>query len=285
MTDTAPSPEIAARLARAKQRSVMICTPVARNPVYQYTASLASTLLFLSEQGIRCTFQFVVGSSVISKARNELCAEFLNSDFTDLLFIDDDMEWSPNAVMRVLASDKPLIGGVGRQRIQKPNSDPAVWCWRPRADGAGGLFQDEMGAIEALGFGAAFMLINRGVLHAMATAHPDWKRPGPKDWPQAKRDNYFEFFRQNHEGAEGEMSEDYVFCDRWRAMGNSVWVDPTIVLGHVGSWNYQGSIEEAVLVPAANSEHAPSANSTNHALEQARPREPSANSAHCEAAA
>jgi hypothetical protein len=45
----------------------MICTPVARNPVWEYTAALASTLLFLQEQGIRVTFQFVVGSSVSTR--------------------------------------------------------------------------------------------------------------------------------------------------------------------------------------------------------------------------
>lgn len=242
------------RLERARQRSVMICTPVARNPVYQYTAALASTLLFLSALGIRVTFQFVVGGSVIHKARNELCAHFLMSDCTDLLFIDDDMEWSPNSILRVLGSDKPLIGGVGRMRVQKPNSDPAVWCWRPLHDAAGHLVQDEMGAVEVKGFGAAFMLINRRVLHDMATAHPEWKRAGAADWPQAMRDYYYEFFRTGEEGSDIEFGEDYVFCNRWRAMGNSVWVDPTIRLGHIGSWNYQGSIEEAILIPAATEE-------------------------------
>lgn len=244
--------EIAARVDRIRQRSVMICTPVARNPVWQYTAALASTLLFLQEQGVRVSFQFVVGSSVICKARNELCAHFLKSDFTDLLFIDDDMQWSPGAVLRLLGSDKPLIGGVGRMRVQKPNSDPAVWCWRPRRGEDGALVQDEMGAVEALGFGAAFMLINRGVLIKMADAHPEWKRPGPSDWPEDLRAHYFEFFRQNEEGSEAEMSEDYVFCNRWRAQGGSVWVDPTIRLGHVGAWNFEGCIEETL--EAAESE-------------------------------
>lgn len=234
----------------------MICTPIARNPAWQYTASLAATLLFLSEQGVRCTYQFVVGSSVISKARNELCAHFLMSDCTDLLFIDDDMQWSPNAVLRLLASDKPLIGGVGRMRVQKPNSDPAVWCWRPIHDADGQLRQDDMGAIEARGFGAAFMLINRRVLNDLSAAHPEWKRPGAHDWPAGLREHYFEFFRQNHEGEEGETSEDYVFCDRWRRLGQGVWVDPTIQLGHVGSWTYQGSLEDAVLVAAEPAEKA-----------------------------
>jgi hypothetical protein len=64
------------------------------------------------------------------------------------------------------------------------------------------------------------------------------------------RDHYYQFFRQDHEGRETEASEDYVFCDRWRDHGGKIFVDPTIKLGHVGSWNYQGSLEEAVLVPA-----------------------------------
>ena len=225
----------------------MICTPVARNAVWQYTAALASTLLFLQEIGIRVTFQFVVGSSVVSKARNELCAQFLASDFTDLLFIDDDMEWSPNGVLRLLGSDKPLIGGVGRMRVQKPNSDPNVWCWRPLHNERGELRQDDMGAIEAKGFGAAFMLINRRVFADMIEAHPEWKRSGADDWSPELRAHYFEFFRQNHEGQHGETSEDYVFCDRWRTLGNSVWVDPTIRLGHVGSWNFSGAVEETLV--------------------------------------
>lgn len=249
MTDimTAPAdldPVVRERLERARARSVMIATPIARNPCWQYTASLASTLLFLRDHGIRCTFQFCVGSSVVHRARNELVAHFLLSDFTDLLFVDDDMQWSPNAVLRLLGSDKPLIGGVGRMRVQRPNSDPAVWCWRPLIGPDGALTTDDMGAVEALGLGAAFMLINRRVFNDMVEAHPDWKRPGAKDWPADLRAHYFEFFRQNHEGEAAETGEDYVFCDRWRRLGNSVWVDPTIELGHVGSWNHVGRLAE-----------------------------------------
>lgn len=239
---------IAERLARARQRSVMICTPVARNPVWEYTASLASTLLFLQEQGVRVTFQMVVGSSVVHRARNELVAHFLASDFTDLLFIDDDMQWGPNDVLRLLASDKALIGGVGRMRCQKPNSDPAVWCWRPLRDEAGDLTQDPMGAIEVRGFGAAFMLINRRVFADMVKAHGDWKRDGASDWPPELRAFYFEFFTQSERDEFGELSEDYGFCHRWRQLGGQVWADPTIRLGHVGSFNFAGSVEE-LLIP------------------------------------
>jgi hypothetical protein len=240
---------ITERLARARERSVMICTPVARNPVWEYTASLASTLLFLQEQGVRVTFQMVVGSSVVHRARNELVAHFLASDFTDLLFIDDDMQWGPNDVLRLLGSDKPLVGGVGRMRCQKPNSDPAVWCWRPLRAENGDLSQDAMGAVEVRGFGAAFMLINRTVFNRMVAAHGDaWKRDGAPDWSAELRAYYFEFFTQSERDEFGELSEDYGFCHRWRQLGGQVWADPTIRLGHVGSFNFAGSVEE-LLIP------------------------------------
>jgi hypothetical protein len=244
-------PVITERLERARQRSVMICTPIARNPVWEYTASLASTLLFLAEREIRVTFQFVVGSSVVHKARNELAAHFLASDFTDLLFVDDDMQWSPNDVLRLLGSDKPLIGGVGRMRCQKPNSDPSVWCWRPLRDGGGELIQDNMGAVEVRGFGAAFMLINRRVFADLVEAHPDWKRDGAADWPADLRAHYFEFFTQSERDEIGELSEDYGFCHRWRRQGGRVWADPTIRLGHVGAFNYAGAVEELLVAREA----------------------------------
>jgi len=87
------------------------------------------------------------------------------------------------------------------------------------------------------------MLINRSVFRDLATAHADWKRPGPKDWPQAQRDNYFEFFAQEASES-GEMSEDLVFCKRWRELGGDVWVDPEVRLGHVGAFTYAGAVAE-----------------------------------------
>lgn len=233
------------RMERARSRSVLILTPVARDPVVEYTASLASTLLALPELGIKVSFQFVIGGSVVEASRNELLAYFLASDFTDALFIDDDMQWSPNDVIRLLASDKPVIAGVGRKRCPEPNSDPRVWCWRPT--GPDGLTQDDMGAIEVAGVGAAFLLINRGILVDMLNAHPEWGMRSPADWPEKIKPYHYEMFRQETRNGQ-RISEDYVFCNRVREHGGKVWIDPSITLGHVGKFNFRGSVQE-VLTP------------------------------------
>src|SRR5579871_1660104 len=121
-------PVALARLERARSRSVMICTPVARAPCLEYTLAFAETAVHLLQTGIRHASQFVVGSSNLPRARNELVARFLASGCDDLIFVDDDMGWKPEAIVRLLASDKEVLGGVGRKRVDKPNTDPNVWC-------------------------------------------------------------------------------------------------------------------------------------------------------------
>ncbi len=48
------------------------------------------------------------------------------------------------------------------------------------------------------------------------------------------------------------MGEDYLFCDRARAIGYEVWIDPTIKLGHMGVQEYEGDFGRDVLYPMVN---------------------------------
>lgn len=231
-----------ARIARAKSRSVMIATPVARTPCYQYTISLVDTVLLLDRLGIGHALQMVVGSSNLPRARNELCARFLASGCTDLLFIDDDMEWRANDVLRLLASDKPIAGAVGRKRVDKPNSDPAVWCGEPRLGEGNAIEQDDMGFVRFKKVGTGFLMISRDAFEEIIAAHPDWKGRGNDGMTDAIRQNYYRFFKFADD--EFETGEDFTFCEAWRALGGQIWVDPEAVLGHVGEKNYSGSISE-----------------------------------------
>lgn len=236
------------RLARARSRSVFIATPIARHPVRQYAVSLARTFAHLLHVGIPGYVQTVVGSSNLPRARNELVAAFLASDYTDLLFIDDDMGWEPNDVVRLLASDKPLIGGVGSKKALMPDTDPAKWCIR--TDPGKPFVQDEFGAVEVAGIGTGFLKIERGVFEALALEHPDWKRYGFPRMSPEQRHWYYNFFRFG-DGID-EMGEDYLFCQEWARIGGSCWADPTIRLVHVGETEFGGDVA-AMLQPEASS--------------------------------
>jgi hypothetical protein len=235
------SPEAvqAERLARARSRSVFIATPIARQPARQYTFSLAKTLVHLAQLSIRCWMQQVVGNSNLPRARNELVASFLASDYTDLLFIDDDMGWQANDVVRLLASPRAVIGGIGCKKVMCADTDPQKWCLRTLG---GQIRQDDMGAIEVEAVGTGFLKIERSVFERMQLIHPEWKRRGWPNMPAPTREQYYEFFRFSHEGEE-EFGEDIGFCREYRSMGGTIWIDPTIKLIHVGEHEYTGNLE------------------------------------------
>ena len=227
-------------LDRARSRRLMIATPVYRDTAWQYTKSLVNTCVMLERLGIEHRCHFVIGNSNLPRARNELAAEFLASDCTDLLFVDSDMGWDGASVVRLLASDKPLIGGVGRKRVDKPNSDPAVWCARFIPESVNALNQDAMGAIEVAGVGTGFMKIARDVFVTMVATHPQWKRPALNSMSEDVGRHYYRFFAFADD--EHGTGEDFLFCQHWRNLGGTVWIDPEITLSHVGAHDYSGSI-------------------------------------------
>jgi hypothetical protein len=74
------SPEEQARLDRLKSRTVMICTPIARAPVWQYTVALAETCVLLQGLGVQFDYNSFVGISNLPRARNMLAARFLRAE-------------------------------------------------------------------------------------------------------------------------------------------------------------------------------------------------------------
>lgn len=224
----------------------MIGIPTARAPVLEFTTAFADTLVKLTQLGMSYATYFLIGSSNLPAARNKIVAKFLTSNCTDLFFIDDDMGWHPDAFMRLLGSEQKIIAGVGRKKGDKPNNDPEVWCLNRMADEKMHIPpQDEMGAVQVFAVGTAFMRIERSVFEMMIAAHPQWKREGPYDMAADVKANYYQFFRFDDDQL--EMGEDFLFCKRWRELGGTIWVDPEIILSHVGSKAWTGSLAETML--------------------------------------
>lgn len=64
----------------------------------------------MQQYGIECRFSFIFNESLITRARNYLCDEFLRSGMTHLLFLDADIHFDPRDVIAMLAMDKDVIG-------------------------------------------------------------------------------------------------------------------------------------------------------------------------------
>jgi hypothetical protein len=78
-----------------------------------YVSSLMELQIALSNNGISFSMEFLFNESLITRARNLLTYNFLNSKpSTHLLFIDSDIKFSANDVLSMLLADKDVICGV-----------------------------------------------------------------------------------------------------------------------------------------------------------------------------
>jgi len=217
-------------------------------PAYDFKVSLklAISLARFAQDALRhgVTLQIgsICGCSVVSRARNLLAQDMLESECDYLLFIDSDINFEPEDVFRLMvwAEDpkKGIIAGVPRTR-----SENMVYIADLDYDGNQELTMNGRGLVRATRVATAFMLIRREVFVTMTEVHPEWKYYDSR----SKRMLPCLFDFQLTE--EGYMGEDYLFCDRARELGFEVWVDPSIELGHMGVQEYKGNFGRDVLYP------------------------------------
>jgi hypothetical protein len=89
------------------------------------------------------------------------------------------------------------------------------------------------------------MMVQRKVFETLQAKHPEWLYDEPKSEGNTAIHSFFDF--QSTPG--GYIGEDFTFCDRARAEGFEVWIDPTIKLGHMGVTEYMGDFGNEVLYP------------------------------------
>jgi hypothetical protein len=217
-------------------------------PAYDFKVSLklAISLAQFAQQaqqhGVSIQIGSICGCSVVSRARNLLAQDMLDSDCTDLMFIDSDINFEAADLFRLMAwtSDpkKGIVAGVPRTR-----STTKTYIGTLDRDEDGQLTMNGMGLVRAKRVATAFMMVRRDVFETLNEAHPEWRYYDERS--ERTVPCMFDFMLTE----EGYIGEDYLFCDRARAHGFDIWVDPTIKLGHMGVQEYEGEFGKDVLYP------------------------------------
>lgn len=216
-------------------KRLFIATPaIDGNLVSQYVVSLSKSIRRLLEHGIHYEYYVLDKCSVLHHARNRMVSKFLRSDCTHMLFIDADMGWPDYLPLEFLAHDKDVIAAVGCTK-----EEPPKFCLK--VDPETFLFDKERGLVRVRSVGTGFMMISRRCIETMAEANKahayrDAQSPGEMI-PQV-----FWFDVIDNE----IVGEDFTFCNRWRALGGEVWIDPAVTMSHVGTKEYSGNYAEAV---------------------------------------
>jgi hypothetical protein len=196
--------------------NVLIATP-GRSVDMTYLKSLLNTLEVLNKENI--TYKFISQySSQVAAAREGTA---MNDNFLDItnnkpllgqatydvmLWIDSDIEWTPEDFLKLYRSDKDITSGVYV-------SDQGVLMYTP-SDRAH-LNQTDHIEITHAGFG--FIAIKQGVFEAL-----------PRPWFQTQ------YTKTTIEDKEYLIpyGEDYSFCSKARKHGFKIFLDPAVRVVH-----------------------------------------------------
>ncbi|WP_174301100.1 hypothetical protein [Caulobacter sp. S45] len=234
---------------------LVIGTPCYGGLVSQrYMQSVCALLLDGSRSGVTVTVEMIGYDSLVTRARNSLVAKFLDTpSATHLLFVDADIGFTAEAVVRMLAFDQEVVAGMYPLKVV--HYDAAVFERMQAGESLESAQTRYVGTLEGPderqtidGFstgvfaGCGFMLISRGAFDKLIAAYPDTRyvashnRMAPSLSP-----NQFALFDCLIDPETREyLSEDYAFCQRWRAIGGRIWLDTRSRLGHIGPREFVG---------------------------------------------
>ena len=227
--------------------------------------------------GIETRFSFLFNESLITRARNYLVDEFIRSEFTHLLFIDSDILFDPNDVMALLALDKDIIGAPypkksinwrsvwngAKRLINDKNFDESKF--NPgELEGLTGeyVFNPVPGTksfnvqepLEVMEIGTGFMMVKRAVFNKFKEEYPHLNYK-PDHLGQANFDGsryihaYFDTVIDPD--SHRYLSEDYMFCQYFRAIGGKIWLCPWMKTTHVGTYGFAGDMPKIAAITGA----------------------------------
>lgn len=195
---------------------------------------LLQTVQDIQAQGWGVQLKFTVGNGLIHHARDRFVADFLTTDCTDLVMIDDDVVWEDGAVNRLIAHDCDFVGGI------YPKKETPIRFPVKRLEGEE-LREDGLLRVRMLPGG--FMRFTRRCLAEMTAFYSELSY---KDDAVPGGRNCALFLPELRKlGDDRELwGEDFIFCERWRDMGGEVFADTLLRFKHIGRASYEACYYE-----------------------------------------
>lgn len=279
-TNLEPTDDVMYRLLDAKieipvgllrQKHIFIATPCYGGQIGEpYFRSMMRLAILCNKFEIKYTISTLANESLITRGRNTLVSFFMeNKDATHLFFIDADIEFQPEDLLRQVAYDKPIVVGaypkkaINWQSIMSAARNPELEETPETIEGHSSNYvvnfdflKDENGnrtpqvqivdnLVRLKDAGTGFMCIKKEVIQKMMDAHPELKYVNDIN-VDAKFEPYMYALFDTMIDPESRryLSEDYMFCRLWQQMGGEVYLDPRTALNHVGHYTFRGNIRK-----------------------------------------
>lgn len=245
----------------ATRPTIFIATPMYGGQCCgEYALALIRLCSRLRDAEIDHHLSFTYNESLITRGRNFLVHRFLEiAPATHLMFIDADIRFAADDVLRMLAADVDILCGIyPKKTIDWHAIREAVLRGVPVAElpwhtglGVGTpIIHDDTGTfqpIEVRSCGTGFMLIKRNVFETLAEKVPVYRNTdcqthesiginvADRDfWDDRRIREYFDTSIENGH----LLAEDFNFCRLARENGIKVHAAPWVKLAHIGTYTF-----------------------------------------------
>ena len=199
---------------------IAICVPTRGMNYSGFTYDLGQLIgystMTLVNEGVADIGLVFGDNSYIHRNRNDLAQHVVEKGYTHALFLDDDMKFPKDTLLRLLKHRLPIVG-VNYPTRRIPFTPTAI-----KRSGLNGEEPERLGftdepleEVDALGFGV--VLIEASVFTSMP-------------WP------WFESYREE----DNWIGEDFDFCRKAKSVGYRVMVDQELSreVAHIGTFEF-----------------------------------------------
>ncbi len=210
--------------------------------------SLVSSFHLLKEAGIEYDLFILSNCTYLPVARNTLVSMFMDTEATDLFFIDADVGFDPLGVMGLLKRDEELVAGIYPLKKDTVNFPVQIKLEDGVPIGKANGDDQQNYLIEADFLPTGFMRIKRSVIEKMYAAYPELKYEGSHiAVSETEKASGYDLFNMGVLDGKRWTTEDYAFCHRWRKIGGQCWVYPNLEFEHVGKKSFKGNYHEFLM--------------------------------------
>jgi hypothetical protein len=228
-----------------------------------YTQALLSFQQKCLAKGVLVSFS-LLKSSLVTQGRN-LCVnafmeECRNHKYSHMLFIDSDIEFSFETIMKLVAADKDIIAAPYplktldwdkiASRIKTRNIEDGEtmskhgFTWPIKLEGTNQISITK-GVAEVSHAPTGCMLIKREVFEKMIKELPELKinQPTIVNGKMVEKEFMYNFFDCYHEPETKKYyGEDFGFCKRWSEIGGKCHILVDEYITHIGEYQYRGRL-------------------------------------------
>ena len=247
----------------SKLPSIFVATPVHSECSIHYTQALLAFQQKCMFNGILVSFT-LLKSSLVTQGRN-LCVntfmeESIKHPYSHMLFIDSDIEFSFETIMKLIAADKDIVAApyplkdldwekiakrIKHKNITDGNTmSKQGFTWPLKLEG-----KNEVtvigGVAEVTHAPTGCMLIKKQVFEKMIQELPELKinQPTVINGKMVEKEFMYNFFDCYHEPETKKYyGEDFGFCKRWAEIGGKCHILVDEYITHIGEYRFTGRL-------------------------------------------